>query len=54
MRGKIFRRTVIAGAMLLLAGGVLHGCATAPADDPEVTARAATIMKSCISLEGAE
>jgi L-cysteine S-thiosulfotransferase len=52
MRGKIFGRTVIAGVMLLLGGGVLHGCATAPADDPEVTARAATMMKSSFKARG--
>ena len=38
--------------LALAAGGVLHGCATAPVDDPETGARAAAMMKSSFKARG--
>jgi sulfur-oxidizing protein SoxX len=52
MQGKIVRRGAIAAVTVLVVGGVLHGCATTPADDPEVSSRAATMMKASFKARG--
>lgn len=44
-------RAVAAGLAVIVAGGVLHGCATAPADR-EVDAHAAAMMKASFKARG--
>lgn len=52
MRGTLIRRCVPAALLTVLAGGVLHGCATAPLDDPKVAAKAAAMMKASFKAHG--
>jgi sulfur-oxidizing protein SoxX len=52
MRNRILRHGAIAGAVLVTVVGVLHGCATAPANDAEVRARAEAMMKSSFKARG--
>jgi len=47
----IIGRLVAGAALVAIAGGVLHGCATAPADT-EVSDRAAAMMKSSFKSRG--
>ena len=52
MRTRSLSRGAAALVLTLAAGGVLHGCATAPSDDPETGARAAAMMKSSFKARG--
>lgn len=52
MKKRFVRRIATMGAAGLIAAGVLHGCATAPADDADVRARAAAMMKSSFKARG--
>jgi sulfur-oxidizing protein SoxX len=51
MRANILLRVAAGGAAALVAAGVLHGCASVPAD-PDVVARAATMMKASFKARG--
>jgi hypothetical protein len=51
MRANILLRVAAGGAAALVAAGVLHGCASVPAD-PDVVARAATMMKASVKGRG--
>ena len=51
MRNTILGRGAAAGAVLMVVGGLLYGCASAPAD-PEVSARATAMMKASFKAHG--
>lgn len=51
MHGKIVGRGVAAGLVAMFAGGVLHGCASAPADS-DASTRAAAMLKSSFKARG--
>lgn len=51
MRNTILGRGIAAGAVVLVVAGLPYGCATAPAD-PEVSARAAAMMKASFKAHG--
>ena len=52
MHNTIIRRGLFAGAALATAAGVLYGCATTGADDPQVAARATSMMKASFKEHG--
>jgi L-cysteine S-thiosulfotransferase len=48
---KVGARCIAGAVMAIVAGGVMHGCASAPAE-PDVTARAAAMLKSSFKARG--